>query len=121
SFLLAWILVPKHGALGAAIAVSLGHVLENLLFHLGLHLGTEVKLVRRRYLLVYASLAGAVLLLVGVHALLRPPAVLEAGLVGIAFVALLRVHRRTMAVAAVFPELRRLPVVRNLLGVEEGE
>ncbi len=121
SFLLAWFLVPAHGALGAAVAVSLGHVLENLLFHLGLHVGTEVKLVRGRYLLVYASLAGAILLLLGVDSLLRPPAWIQGGLVVVTFLALLRAHRRTMAVGAVFPELRRLPVVRNLLGVEEGE
>ncbi len=121
SFLLAWFLVPTHGAFGAAVAVSLGHVLENLLFHLGLHLGTQVKLLRRRYLLVYASLAGAVLLIMGFDALVDPPVAVEVGLVVVAFLALLRIHRRTMAVGAVFPELRKLPIVRNLLGVEETE
>ncbi|HET6202571.1 MAG TPA: oligosaccharide flippase family protein [Planctomycetota bacterium] len=117
-FALSLALVRGHGALGAAAAVLGAHAIQNFLYHLGLHLRTQVELVRWRYLRVYATVAVALLLLLGVD-WLEPPVALEAVLVAAAFLGILRMHRRIMDVGNVFPALGRIPWMRHIVGVKE--
>jgi O-antigen/teichoic acid export membrane protein len=116
SVALGYWLVPGLGAMGAAIAYSAALVLQNLLHHYGLHRYTEVVLLRRKYLGVYVSLLVATAVLMGIDRSLHPPLVLEGVLVAGASLALLRMHRETMDLAHVFPELEKLPWVMRLLG-----
>lgn len=109
-------LIPAHGALGAALAYTSALVLQNILHHWGLHRLTRVEMFRREYMGVYASLAGAALLLVAVDTWASPPLVVEAVLVALASLGLLRLHRETMDLTHVFPELRKLPWLMWILG-----
>jgi len=108
-------LIPAFGALGAALATTLAMVMQNVLHHYGMHRHTEIELFRPAYLGVYASLVVALLALLAVDRIFRPHLAVEAVLVTIVSLALLRLHRRTMDIANVFPEVRRLPLLGRLL------
>jgi O-antigen/teichoic acid export membrane protein len=110
------LLVPRMGAMGGAVAYSAALVFQNLLHHWGMHRFTEVELLRPRYLAVYASLLVATGLLLAVDATLQPPLAVELGLVMATSLALLRMHRETMDLTNVFPELQRVRWVMRLLG-----
>jgi hypothetical protein len=123
--LIAWWLVPAHGALGAAFGLSAGIVVQNALHQWGLARYTQVEALRWRYVGVYASLAAAALAVVALQALLDPPLPVGVALVVAVTLALLRLHRGTMDLAAVLPELRRLPLLGRFLlsagpGAEPG-
>ncbi len=109
-------LIPLWGAMGAAVATAGGLVLQNLLHHWGLHRASEVELFRWKYLRVYLDIALAMLALVAVDQTLQPPVIVEALLVAAASLALLRLHRDTMDLGHVFPELGSLPLLGRLLG-----
>lgn len=107
--LVAWLLVPALGALGAAAGVSAALVAQNALHHRGLRRHTAVGSPRGRYLGVYASQVAAVVLLLALDAWLHLPAPASGVAVIAATLALLRLHRGTMHLAAVVPELARVP------------
>jgi O-antigen/teichoic acid export membrane protein len=108
-------LIPGMGALGAALATTLAIVVQNVLHHYGLHRLTRIQLVRPAYLGVYASLTGSLVVLLLVDRFLRPHWTVEGILVAAASLALLRLHRRTMDIGNVFPELKKLPLLGRLL------
>jgi len=110
-------LVPAQGALGAAEALTATLVLQNLLHHWGMHRLTGVELVRRRYLGVYASLLATLVGLGVIEYLLHPPPLADAVLVAVVSLGLVRLHRHTMDIGHVFPELARLPLLGRLLGL----
>ncbi len=113
-------LIPARGAFGAAIAVSSAMIAQALINYAGLELGTEVRILRRRYWKVHASLAATALTLCAIS-LLRPPLFLEIALVAGAALFLLRFHRETMHLHTVFPELKRLPpALAWLVGVRRA-
>jgi O-antigen/teichoic acid export membrane protein len=113
--LIAWWLVPGYGALGAAFGLSAGIVVQNALHQWGLSRYTQVEALRWKYLGVYASLGAAALLVVAVQVWLEPPLLVGAALVVAATLLLLRLNRRTMDLADVLPELRRLPILGRFL------
>lgn len=113
--LAAWLLVPEHGAWGAAVGLTVALVLQNALHHWGLQALTRVELLQRKYLRVYATEAAAVLSLLTFDHLVDPPALVEGALVVLVSTALLRLHRETMDLAGVLPELGRLPLLGRLL------
>jgi len=114
-FACALLLVPSQGAMGAAIATSVALVLQNLLHHWGLHKLTKIELVRWPYLRVYASQLVALGLFLALEHALHPPLWLEVPLVCAATLALLRMHRATMDLGNVFPELKKLPFLGRFL------
>lgn len=132
SLLVSLLLIPSYGALGAAIGVAITLIVYNLLNHLGLLLGTDIRLFEPRYLRVYASIvAGAILLWLanglietqlpnvfnmGDLAQYATPA-LSFALAALLSILLLRLNRGVMDVDNMFPELKRVPLVRKLVGV----
>lgn len=113
--LVSWFLIPAHGALGAAVGITTGLVLQNVLHHVGLQRVTEVELFRTRYLLVYVSLLAVLAGLWVIDQLFAPPLILDLVLVAASGLLLLRLHRRTMHILGVFPELARLPLLGRFL------
>jgi O-antigen/teichoic acid export membrane protein len=108
-------LIPRFGAMGAAVATMTGVVVQNLINHFGLATRTPVRVFDAASVRVYAWIALGTLLLWGVS---RFDSLGPAVLIGIAVVAstvLLLVNRRALAISATFPELRRVPLL-GLLG-----
>ena len=110
------LLIPKYGALGAAIGTTSTLVLHNILKQAGLRLGTGINLFDRRYFRVYVIITLSALGLLLIQLLTSSPVYLGVGLAGLASLLVIRLNRHLLNVEQTFPELLRLPLMRRLLG-----
>jgi O-antigen/teichoic acid export membrane protein len=108
-------LIPRYGALGAAIGTTGTLLLHNVLKQAGLLLGTGVRLWRRRDAAVYAAIVLAAGALFAVQLTLSPPLLVGLALVALASVGVLAAGRHSLRAAETFPELRRFRLARLLL------
>jgi O-antigen/teichoic acid export membrane protein len=110
------LLIPRYGALGAAIGTSGTLVLHNVLKQLGLRFGTGVAVFERSAVRVYVVIIAAVILLLLVTLLvdLSLPAQLAA--VTATACAVLILNREALRIADTFPAVSRLPGSRWLFG-----
>lgn len=109
------VLIPRYGAVGAGIAAASGMVVHNILKQMGLRLATGVSLFDGRYRSLYAAIATATVLLVAVRVFAPPNPTLVIGLACAIALGLLVAGRRALRVAEIFPEVRRVPLLRALL------
>ncbi len=110
------ILIPRHGALGAAIATLVTLIVHNLLKQLGLRLGTGVPLYPRTMMWPYFVIVMATIVLtvvVRVFELSLVPGIVATTVVSLV---VLRTTRSHLEVLEVFPELGKLPFAHRLLG-----
>jgi O-antigen/teichoic acid export membrane protein len=109
------LLIPRWGAVGAAVGTSSTMVIHNLLKQYGLWRYTGVGLLARSYLPTYLALfAGAAALLV-LQSVLTPSLVLALALTGAAALAVVWTTRGALQIDAMFPELTRWPLMRALV------
>lgn len=116
SLALSFWLIPRWGALGAAVATSATLVVHNLLKHVGLLLGTGVRLFDRRYAGVYGSIVIVAAGLFAIHVAGWLPFPVELALATLGSLAVVRWNRALLDVEGTLPELLRLPPARWLLG-----
>lgn len=116
SVILNLLLIPRFGAMGAAVATTISLITFNLLKQLGLRRGTGISLFDRRYVGVYATIGVVAVALLGARFILEPGLILSLVLAAVASLAVLLMTRRTLDVAEAFPELLRLPFARRILG-----
>ncbi|HKZ01013.1 MAG TPA: flippase [Pyrinomonadaceae bacterium] len=111
SIIVSLILIPRYGALGAAISVSGTLVAQNVLYQIGIMFGTGVGWFSRDHFKVYLIIA-----LAWFGLLLLPP--LSISFVVAALVSLLvfRLNRRSLDIERTFPELLRLPLMGRIFG-----
>jgi O-antigen/teichoic acid export membrane protein len=109
-------LIPQFGELGAAIALTSTMILHNILKQYGLVKYTGIALFDRRYALTYAT--GLLLALsLGALQLLYPVSIwIALPTIASATILMLWTARRVLEVGATFPELRRWPILRSVLG-----
>lgn len=109
-------LLPRSGAIGAAIAVATITVLHAVAYQIVLQRRTPLCGIPREHLRVYALLAVALAGLLAIQHTWDPP--LYVGLIAIAMVSLLTIRwaRHALALDTFFPELRKLPGGRWLVG-----
>jgi O-antigen/teichoic acid export membrane protein len=110
------VLIPRYGALGAAVGTSGTLLIYNILKQAGLRLGTGISLFERRYWSVYGLIALGVVGLLLIQVLLSPPILISFGLAAIVSLAVVGLNRRALDVGQMFPEVLRFPLVRWLLG-----
>lgn len=116
SFALGFLLISRYGAMGAAISTCSIIVLHNICKQVGLLLFTDVKLLDPRYLRVYVTIAiGASGVLV-VQLVSDLSVFVSAVIAAAIFIATLRLNRDLLDIDKTFPELRRLPLLPQLLG-----
>ncbi len=108
------LLIPAHGALGAAWGTAGTVVGYNLLKHWALRRATGVELLPRRYRSVYATVGAASLGLL-VTASLDLPVVPALAVAVAGSAAVLWIGRRELAVDALFPELLRIPLLGRFI------
>ena len=110
------VLIPRYGALGAAIGTATALAVFNVAKQLGLWLVTGITPFDLKYGRVYATIAAGVgtlaLLQRGLSLSLYP----SLALVLLASLAILGANRRILRVGATFPELARLPLAGRLFG-----
>jgi len=110
------ILIPRYGALGAAIGTASSLMLHNLLKQAGLLLGTGVHVLDRRYLRVYAVIVCSTAGLWAAQHFGDLPAVVSFPLAAAVCLFVVRSNRDLLDVTETFPEMMRIPFIPLLLG-----
>jgi len=108
------ILIPRYGAMGAAIGTCGTLVVYNILNHLGLKFATKINLFQWRYLRVYVSIVLGTLGLVVFQSLLSLPIYIGLVLAGLISLIVLLINRNVLNVNQTFPELLRFRLIRLL-------
>ncbi len=114
------LLIGSYGALGAGIATASTLIIQNLLYQAGLSL-SAIGLPSLRHVLTYATVAVALAALTVVQLVTNMPLLLGVPLVAAVSVGLLRITRRSLQIGRYFPELLKIPVIRELIGKPESE
>lgn len=110
------ILIPRYGALGAAVGTSASLIIHNLLKQTGMALATGTPFVDRRYVKPYATIAAAAGLLLVVREELEGNEPVRVTVCLLVCAAVLVVNRSALRLGHIFPELARVPGLRRLLG-----
>jgi O-antigen/teichoic acid export membrane protein len=118
---LSLVLIPRYGALGAALGTFGTLVLYNILNHLGLKFATKINLFQWRYLRVYASIALGTLGLAVFQSLISPPIYVGLMSAGIISLIVLLINRNVLNIEQTFPELLRFQLVRVLFATKRVE
>lgn len=109
------VLIRRYGALGAALSTMATLVVQNILNQIGLWTNdTAVKLFAWEFLRSYVVIAVSMAILIASQQLLDVPVYLGLASVVVAFVLLVRLTRRDLDVNTRFPEILRLPLMRQL-------
>jgi len=111
---LSLLLIPRYGALGAAIGTCGTLVMYNLLNHLGLKFATAINLFEWRYLRVYVSVVLGTVGLTVFQNLVSPPIYVGLILAGLTSLIVLLINRSVLNIEQTFPELLRFQLVRLL-------
>ena len=98
------LLIPRYGALGAAIAAAGAMVLHNLLKQAGLRLASGLRIFDRQYLSFYLLIASSALGLFIVQQIISSNIFVAVPLAALVSILVLAVARRKLDVADTFPE-----------------
>jgi O-antigen/teichoic acid export membrane protein len=110
------LLIPRYGALGAAVGTTGTLILHNILKQAGLRFGTGINLFEWRYLRVYLIIVVTAVALWLIQWLTAAPFYISIALAGIGSLVVLRLNRDILNVKQTFPELLRLPLAAKVLG-----
>jgi O-antigen/teichoic acid export membrane protein len=107
-------LIPSYGALGAAAAISVATLVQNVLCQAVMRMATTVGAIRRAYVSFYLGVAAVIVATGVIQMAVDPP--LAAGVVLAASMYLLLVlgSRPHLNVRETFPELLRVPLLGRL-------
>ena len=106
------LLVPGHGALGAAIGTAATLIIYNLLMQVGLLPASKFSAFDRRYLLVYLSIALGAGGLFFVQSFRPMSLYLAVLLVACMSFLVFSVTKKKLRIAETFPELLKVPLMR---------
>ncbi|MGH3665956.1 MAG: lipopolysaccharide biosynthesis protein, partial [Egibacteraceae bacterium] len=115
-----FLLIPRFGALGAAVGTCATLVVHNLLKQWGLRYGTGIALFEWRYARLYLFIAANALVLWLIQLVFSPGLVTTVGLAALSSLAVFRLGRSELNIHEVFPELLRVPFGRRLFGADHG-
>jgi O-antigen/teichoic acid export membrane protein len=110
------LLIPRYGALGAAIGTCSTMVAHNIFKQLGLLFGTGINLFEWRHLKVYVVIAVSVIGLLFLQLLTATNIYVGTVLAALTSLVVLALTRKSLAVGQTFPELLRFPLMRRLFG-----
>jgi O-antigen/teichoic acid export membrane protein len=108
------ILIPRYGAMGAAIGTCVTLVLYNILNHIGLKFATKINLFQWRYVRVYVSIILATLGLAILQNVLTLPFYVGIVLAVVISLGILLLNRSVLNLEQTFPELLRFRLVQVL-------
>lgn len=110
------LLIPRYGALGAAIGTCFTLCIHNVFKQAGLRMGTGISLFDPRYFGAYLSIVLSALGLWLVQWTVSPPPALGLLLAALMSLLVFRWNRHLLSAGETFPELLRLPLMRQILG-----
>jgi hypothetical protein len=94
-------------------------VFHNALKQWGLRRRTTIDVFDRAYLRVYLLLLAGIAVLAVVQVLLQPNLVVGMLVAGLVSIGIVVANRRRLDLGGTFPELRRVPLLRHLVGGRE--
>jgi O-antigen/teichoic acid export membrane protein len=109
-------LIPRWGALGAAVAFCAAQLVCGVLRQLGLPLTGGVKAMGREFLAPFLAIALATLPLVALRILMPGDLPVLAGAAALASIGVFAAGRTRLTITKAFPELGRSRVLRFVLG-----
>jgi O-antigen/teichoic acid export membrane protein len=115
------LLIPRYGAMGAAIATCATLVLYNILNQMGLKFATEINLFDGRYFRVYLSIILGTLGLAILQNWLALPIYAGVLLAGIISLVVLLLNRAELDIEHTFPELLRFRLVQILFASQRAD
>lgn len=110
------LLIPRYGALGAAVGTCGTMIAHNIFKQAGLLFGTGISLFEWRYLKVYIVIGASALGLLLVQVLTSAPVYVSFALAALVSLFVLLANRKSLDVQQTFPELLRFPLARRLFG-----
>jgi O-antigen/teichoic acid export membrane protein len=110
------ILIPRYGALGAAVGTFTTLVIFNILKQGGLRFGTDINSFNRQYLRVYLIIITAAAGVLLVQWVTSMHVFASIALAAIVSILVIRLNRHALNVEDHFPELLRLPLVPWFFG-----
>ena len=112
-----FLLIPRYGALGAAIGTCGTLVIYNILNHIGLRSATTINLFEWRYLKVYVSIILATVGLTLLQSSVSLPIYVGIPIVGLISLIVLLFNRDVLDIEQTFPELSRIQFIRFLFAL----
>jgi O-antigen/teichoic acid export membrane protein len=109
------LLIPRWGALGAAIATAATMIVHNVLKQFGLWKYTGITLFDRRYVLTYIAIFAVPMALLGLQLFLPTSIWIALPVSAAASLLVLWGSRSILQVDTMFPELSRWPIMRTIL------
>jgi O-antigen/teichoic acid export membrane protein len=110
------VLVPRYGPIGGAVATSSSLILQNILQQAMLARLGEFRLIDARFLRILFTITVATVALLLIQSAWQPSLLLVVLLIAAASIAVLAINIRHLDIESTFPELRRLPAARFILG-----
>ena len=117
---LLFVLIPRYGTMGAALATASFMVVGHVLYACFAHFTTDVGTLAPRGLKIYASTILAAAALVALDQLLRPHWTSALPLIAVVWLGLAVANRRDLAVQRVCPEIARIPLLWRLFPLERS-
>ncbi len=109
------VLIPKYGALGAAIGTTGTMIVHNIFKQIGLRLTAGISIFDRQYLPFYLIITGSAAALFLITIFLSENIYIAVPLVALATLFVLRMGKDKLKVEETFPELLKLPFMKKLL------
>jgi len=110
------LLIPRYGALGAAIGTCGTMIVHNILKQLGLRSCEGMKVFEWRYLKLYAVVAISAVSLLFIQSITSAQYYVGFVLVVLVSLFVVVINRKSLNVQEMFPELLRFPLVRKIFG-----
>ena len=114
------VLIRAYGALGAGIATALTLIIQNVLYQAGL-VRSAIGVPSPRHVVTFATIAVAIVALILVQAVTDMPLPLGLALAAAVSVGILRVSRSSLQIGRYFPELLKVPFLRQLIAPPDVE
>jgi len=113
---LSLVLIPRYGALGAAIGFCATMLVQNIFYQVGLKLSAGIEAFRWRYLKVYLTITLGIVGLWLIQTTLGPAIYVSFALAALTSLLVILLNRGALKIGQTFPELRRLPLGQRLFG-----
>lgn len=110
--ILAVLLVPRFGPMGAAVTLTGTLILHNVFKQTGLRMAAGISIVDPRYMLCYGTIVAAATGLVVVRTLAPDSFLIQVAAAVLGSVAVLLLTKKTLRIGDTFPEIHRVPVLR---------
>ena len=111
-----WLVIPRYGAMGAAVATSGTLIAQNLFYQIGLKVETNVSFFQWQYLRVYLTIILGATGMFLFQVFLNPPIYVDFGVAALISLLILRINHKSLNVRETFPEILRLPLVHWFFG-----